>query len=310
MKRTIALFILSFMLVWLSSCDTAKNSDNLSAALKEIIEEDEVISLDALDDGGAQELTYDYGSLAKAVGDTLPVNFRQVRFGRKITAKPTREIELNIAETTAVALVTTTVTGKFKIVFVDTVQHTAIDSVTKDFTEISYQKLKLQKVRNTDNPKKDWQVVAVSPIIGRTVGNTIEIESFSLKLRNSDEGLELANDANDSLLDHFIDRQSLIKLRPNGAYNITIAIENTQPFYQEPGEFVTVNFGIKMGVLKFRRPLLDQDNDNIYTGVIMLHGHRSPMCRLFLDVIDYASIFVKSAPFNATFWAFPHWVKY
>lgn len=306
--RAYPLLIGLLVALLLIGCEGSKSvsSDELAESLKELILTDEVTDLEALNDGGALPSIYDYGTLAKTTGDTLPIDWRLVRYGRKITGRPTREVEITLAETTAVALVTTTITGQFKVVLIDTTTHTVIDSVLKDFTEMARQKLQLKRVRYTERPKKDWRVTAASPIIGRSLGNTIEIKQIRLQPRNASDNLILSNDSNDSLLDCFLDRERLVALHANGSYLVQVAIENSQPFYQEPAELVTLDFGIKPGWLKFRRPLQDVDNDNIFTGVIDWHGKQAPMCRLVINVIDYASIFVKSAPLNSTFWAVPY----
>lgn len=298
----------TFLLV---NCDVNQSvsSQELSQALKEIVLSDEVIDLDALDDGGALSEEYNYGELAKTAGDTLPVDWRQVRFGRRINGKSTHEVTIELAETTAVALVTTTITGQFKVVLIDTTSGEVIDSVNKDFTEIAKQKLLLKRIRYTDRPKRDWRVVAASPVIGRSLGNTIEIREVRLQPRQSIGGLVLSNDTNDSLLNHLLDREQLVALKARGVYDVAVKLENSRPFYLEPGELVTFDFGMKAGVFKFRRPLLDENNDNVYEGLIGLHGKRSTMCRLVISVIDYATIFIKSAPMNSTFWALPYWVK-
>ena len=310
-KRIAWLTMLMLPVFVLMQCDITDTEDNLITALKELINADEIIGIDGIDDQGAQDVQYDYGTLAKIAGDIYPANLRLVRFGRKLDAKPTREVEiLATNDSIAIALVTTTATGQFKVVLMDTVSHTVADSVTKAFTEVAKQKIKLRRVRWTDRPRKDWRVVAASPIVARTVGNSIEISRISLIARNGNTTvLELVNDAEDSVLNHFLDRSVLIGMRPNGLYDLELALTNANPYPVAPGELVTVHYGVKRGVLKFRRPLQDPENDDVFSGVIGLHGYRTGMCRIFFDVIDYAAIFDEAAPFNATYWAVPYLIK-
>jgi len=314
MSKRIWLFIIPFLTtgIFLASCDntTSSDEDELISILKEIVEADSTIMLDGLDDDGAQDMEYsDDPGLAKALADTFPVDFKLVRFGRKLNLKPIREvnIEMNDEETEALAEITSTRTGYFVVVLKDTVNHTIADSVWKPFTEIAKQKLKLEKKYDTGNPRRDWKVTAFSPIIGKTVGNTIEITGLSLK--KDTVVVNFTNDETDSLLDHFFGRYDYPALKANGLYQVEMSVSNPDPFFQEPSELAMVHYGIRKGFLKCRRLLHDPENDDSFTGEIHLHGHRSHMCRVFFDVIDLASIFDTDAPLNSTYWAFPYRVK-
>jgi len=311
MKKLGIMIIAFVLLFWLVNCAN-ENQDvsqaELTESLKEIVSADEIIDLEMLDDGEALPVTYDVGELAKAVGDTFPVDFRQVRFGRILVGKPERNVEITLAETTAIALVTTTMTGKFKVVLIDTVTRTVVDSVSKDFTEITKQKLRLRRVRFTDNPKRDWRIVAVSPIIGRSLDNYLEIQRLRLQQRHGEWALELSNDSSDSLLNYFLDREQLVSLKAQGVYDIAVTVDKPL-LYHDLGELVTTDFGIGIGLLKCRRYLTDEDHDHVYTGIVSMHGRRSPMCRLAVNVISAASIFVKSEPVVSTFWIIPYWTK-
>ncbi len=314
MSKRIWLFMIPLFItgVFLASCDntTSSDEDELISILKEIVEADSTIMLDGLDDDGAQDMEYsDDPGLAKALADTFPVSFQLVRFGRKLNSKPTREvnIEVNDEETEALAEITSTRTGYFVVILKDTVNHTIADSVWKPFTEIAKQKLKLEKKFDTGNPRRDWKVTAFSPIIARTVGNTIEITDLSLK--KDTVVVNFANDETDSLLDHFFGRYDYPALKANGFYRVEMSVSNPDPFFQVPGELAIVHYGIRKGLLKRRRPLQDPEDDDSFTGDVHLHGHRSHMCRVFFDVIDLASIFDTDAPLNSTYWAFPYRVK-
>jgi len=306
-KTTFVSIIALILTLFIIGCDspTSEKSDLISA-LKEIVESDSAVVVEGINDSGAKESAYESMSeLSKAVGDTFPLSYRLVKFGRKITSRPTLETEITLVDdSSATALVKTTTSGQFIVILRDTVNYTIADSVSKPFTEIAYQRLKLHKVSDTGDDKKDWRVTAFSPIISRTENCSIEITR--LNLQDDSLAIELSNDSEDTLLNVFFDRSDIASLRPNGQYSVEIDVGNPNPFFYEPGELALVHYGATRGMMKFRHPLEDPENNGSFVGEIRLHGNRAPMCRVFFDVINLASIFDKNAPFEATYWAFPY----
>jgi len=298
--------ILVVFLFWMG-CESTTSSDvdELESILREIVIADSTILIDGIGDEGAQTAEYDYESgLAKAVLDTFPYDFRLVRFGRKLNGHPTREVEIEIDGNMAEALITTTITGNFIVILRDTVNHTIADSTSKPFTQVAKQKIRLRHFRNTSNPRHNWRVVAFSPIIARTGDKLLEITDVSI---TSDSlSITLANDSEDSLLNHFFDRFELPVFRPFKLYHVELGVNNPDPFFYEPGEAAIVHYGIKRGIMKFRRVLHDDENNDSFAGDFRVGRQGCRMRRVFFDVIDLASIFDEDAPLNSTFWAFPY----
>jgi len=301
--------IMLILALFIIGCDSPTSGKNdLISALKEIVESDNAVVTEGINDSGAMESVYEsLSELSEATGDTFPMNYRLVKFGRKIATKPTMETDITLVDdSSATALIKTTTSGKFIVILRDTVNRGIADSVSKPFTEIAYQRLKLHKVADTGDDRKDWRVTAFSPIISRTENCSIEITHLSL--RDDSLTIELSNDSENTLLSVFFDRSNIASLRPSGKYSVEIDVTNPDPFFYEPGELALVHYGVTRGMMKFRQPLEDPENDGSFVGEIRLHGQRSPMCRTFFDVINLSSIFDKNAPFEATYWAFPYHV--
>jgi len=307
--RMVLLMMLAVILVfYLASCENAAGpSDDLIDAIKDIVLADSVVMLDGFDDGGAADADYEQG-LAKAVLDTFPLDYFAVRFGRRITGKPERDVVVEISGDTAVAEITSTIYGKFIIHYVDTTNHVLKDSVIKDFTVVTKQRVKLYKYRSTRNPKRNWKVVAFTPIVGRTEGSDLEILSVCVD-HNGEEIFSIQNDSTDSILNFYIGRETFVNFRPNVTLHVKMSVANPTPFIYEPGEVALVHYGVRRGIMKARRRLTDPENDDVFEGLVRMHGHGSHMCRTFFDLIDMATIFDKGAPVNSTFWALPYRVR-
>jgi len=314
MKKISKVLIPGMLVVFIfwMGCESTTSSDvdELEPILREIVEADSTILIDGIGDEGAQTAEYDNESgLSKAVLDTFPYDFNLVRFGRKLSGHPTREVEIEIDGNIAEALVTTTITGNFIVVHIDTSTNppNILDSVSKAFTQVAKQKIRLRRFRNTNNPRHNWRVVAFSPIIARTGDKLLEIMDISIM--SDSLSITLANDSEDSLLNHFFNRFELPVFRPFMLYHVELGVNNPDPFFYDPGEGAIVHYGIKRGIMKFRRVLHDDENDDSFAGDFRVRGQGLRMRRLFFDVIDLASIFDEDAPLNSTFWAFPYRVR-
>jgi len=314
MKNLITTLILitvvpTFLIFIACENTTAPDINEIVEALEEIVLADSVIMIDGLDDEGAIDLEYSEG-LEKAVGDTFPYDLFLVRFGKKFSGSLNKDVHIEVNGDTAIALITTTINAKFIIHLLDTTNSTVtvIDSVKKDFTITTKQNLKIAKFRNTGNPRKDWKVVAFTPILGRSDNCNLEITNIKLFYLDTTV-MDISNDQNESLLDFYIGRDTFIHFKPNVRFDVLVTVENPTPFIYEPSELALVHYGLRRGLLKIRKPLLDPENDNTFTGKIKMHGHNSHMCRIYFDLIDLASIFDKNAPVNFTFWGLPYRVR-
>lgn len=309
LKIAFLVMLPAVLVLYLARCENTTGHDDqeLLDAIKDIVLADSVVMLDGFDDGGAADVDYEQG-FAKAVSDTFPLDFFLVRFGRRITEKPKRDVVVEISGDTAIAEITSTIHGKFIVHYIDTTNHVLKDSVVKDFTTVTKQRIKLYKHRNTRNPGRNWKVVAFTPIVGRTEGSDLEILSVSVD-RNGEKIFSIENDSTDSILDFYIDRDTFVNFRSNVLLHVEMTVANPTPFVYEPGEVALVHYGVRRGIMKARKRLTDPENDNVFEGFIRMHGHGSHMCRTFFDLIDMATIFDKSAPVNSTFWALPYRVK-
>ena len=310
MKKIIWIVIAAALLIGLTGCDaTTTSQSELRAVLESLVLADSTIAINGLEDGSPRPAEYDVeGGLAKAA-DTLPYNFRTIRFGRRFMAQPEREVELTIApdEQSAEALVMTTVSGVFFVVTIDTVNHVPVDTVIKPFVQTTRQKLRLEKFRATSNPRRNWRVTALTPILGATANNLIAIGQVSIT--GSNVNITLSNPVADSLLNIWFERADLPVLGPRQIFGVTMTVTNPDPFIYAPGELAAVHYGINPQVLKFRRILSDPENDDTFTGRFTTANQGARMRTLFLDVIDLRSIFNTEAPFDATFWAIPYRVR-
>ena len=308
LTSSISIMFLMIAITWMG-CEstTSVSEDEMVSAIMELVESDSTITLDGIGDGGAIEEEYEYdGELIKAVMDTFPESYWLVRFGRKLSGQISREFDVEVEGDSAYVMVTTTMTGDFKVVLLDTANHTIEDSISKPFTQISKQQILVRRFRRTDNPRRNWRVIGFSPILSRSVGNTIEITDLLVESDSNDFSLSLSNDSEDSILDRFLSRDELPVLRPWQRYHVELGVSNPDPFYYEPGEGAIVHYGLKRHILKFRRPLRDPENDDTFEGYIRIHRGSPRMCRIFFDLIDLASIFDTDAPFNSVFWALPY----
>jgi hypothetical protein len=310
-KNPIILFFLATgFLLWMGcETSTAPDENELVAILEQIVLQDSTILLDGLDDGSAMEEEYQFDlSFGKiVVQDTFPSNFRLVRFGRKFDGDPVRVVEIENDGRNADAFITTTRTGNFIVILRDTLTHMVIDSVSKPFTQVAWQQLKLHKFRDQDDESRNWRIVAFSPILSRTGTKALEITL--LTLTGEDIDINLSNNTGDTMLDYYFDRFGLPIFHPAEQFEVNLMVSNADPFAYAPGEAAMIHYGLRRHILKNRRALRDPENDNIFSGQLYMHRSGYAMFMAFFDVIDLASIFDTAVPLNATFWAIPYRVQ-
>ena len=319
-KLSLVLALSVGLLLLFSGCDNLSTESDepsqseIEEAILAIVNADSTTSLDGFfdQDDYAPDYSYDQGGLLKISSpqDTLPNDLPHIRFGRRLTGDFQRTVDVNIVDDTAYVSITTQFDAEFRVVFIDTSDTSGElpDPVVKPFTATSLQNLKLLRFRHTRNPRLNWRIIAVSPRVIFTENTPIYINSITLST-DGNTVFSLTNDDSSSVLNLWIDRDNLPVLHQGDTLHLVVGVENPDPFYYDPGELCFLNMGVHRRILRFRRLLFDPENDNTFERNVRVHRRVPVMCRLFIDLIDYRSIFDTEAPFYNFSIGFPYRVR-
>ena len=177
---------------------------------------------------------------------------------------------------------------------------TAVDSTTKSFNHQTEQKAVFLRTQNTDNASKDWQIKKVTPIIFRPINESFIISEVELSTSGNSSSITMPEDDDIDLLETYFVRDSLPEVDYQGNLILSsVTVTNSDPYPDEPGEVVLTHFGQGLNVYKIRTGLTDSNDDGIHTGSFTVNSHGSQVYRLFIDAIDYRTIFTRTGSYNA-----------
>ena len=203
-------------------------------ALEKIVDEDE--SLQSFDANYDEQEAMDF-VLGKTAEEIYPV-----RVGQKMHLVQ-RNLELTFEGDEAFGTLTKTFEGVLFIVAASEPIDVPIDEIDLDVYEKSFstvitRNLKFVKVDNTEDPRKNWKLVAISLPVGGTLDNNIEIESVTIYLPDG-ESIIITEP-----LEYFLSRgPSLERLVPTLAQFETVGVEvNIKSIYPEV-DYVTLTHG-------------------------------------------------------------------
>jgi len=326
-----------FIIVWLSvlavGCTKIEkvyllpDREDVASAIYEKIMNDGSLSIDGLNDSKAYFLDYSSSSLSKMLfPDTVEYGFSNIMIGRNISQVVDTTIIYDIKWDSAYVDIKYYLRGDLKIVLLDTTGFTVdstcidttgiceydttyivspVDSTTKFFTHRTHQKAIFLRTQNTNNASKDWQLHKITPLIFEPTDNTLEIRQVQIALTGTPSSILLpALESGDPLLTYF-NRDSLPVINYNGTVTLSsVLVENENPYPRQPGELVIAHFGHGVNIYKIRKGLSDPNDDGSHTGSFSVNSHGTKVYRLFIDLIDYNSIFTPSV-YKAHIWMIP-----
>lgn len=184
--------------------------------------------------------------------------------------------------------------------------YTAVDSISKSFTHQTEQRAIFIRTQNTDDAAKDWKLDKITPMFFTVIDESFKISEVILSMTGSTSSITLYDKPDAGLLETFFQRDELPTLSYPGSLTISSArVINENPYPKSPGELVMAHFGYAVNVYKIRAALNDTDNDGNYQGSISVNSHGDKIYRLFIDAIDYSTIFTRTGQYNAHLWMIP-----
>ena len=178
--------------------------------------------------------------------------------------------------------------------------YSAVDSTTKSFNHHTEQKAIFLRTQNSDNASKDWKLKKITPIVFRPTNESFIISEIEFSTSGNSSSITLPEDDDTDWLEMYFTRDSLpeIDYQENLILS-SVTVTNTDPYTDEPGEVVLAHFGQGINVYKIRKGLTDSNDDGSHSGSFAVNSHGSQVYRLFIDAIDYRTIFTRTGLYNA-----------
>jgi len=318
MMKKILPILIAISMFWIGCGDSRNQTDDMSYLLN-LIENDMMLKLDLLDEGGANDEEYTDGlemdGSFKSMADTLfPHSSYRLRFGRQITNHQ-RDVDFDIQSDTAFANINHTISGNFFVAAYDS-NHTMVDSFVKTFNS-EFTRL-VRFTRNDSTSNRPWRVDAFTVGTGGS-GSKVSITSLACYDYNTGDTLYSysANDAGDV----FILRNDVPTFAPRDVARIEMMVNNDDPLFVvdslDSGEKAMLHFGRGRGE-RARRRFNDSGlfgdetaGDNAFTmlwrvhGIHPGHGNRRAF-NAHINVIDNASLFISDGGYNVAVWSIPY----
>lgn len=317
MKRFTPIFLL-FTLVWMSCADVDhENSDDIAYMMK-LMENDILLSLDVLDNEGAEDEEYSTGIFMdgglKIMADTLyPNDSYRLRFGRQVTDR-SRSVSFDIQDDTAYADLSRSISGNFYVVAYDS-SHTMVDSFVKAFSEEFERRVRF--VSTDSSSDRPWRIDAVT--IGNGGGGD-KTRITDLSFYSGDSNTALFSYAADDLSEYFIQRSDLPTFTVRDTLRVELTIENDDPVFDpgpwDSGEKTMMHFGRGRDE-RARRRMHDSGlnaditaDDNVYSLYWRAHNiHSDHVARVFnmhFVSIDNGTLFISDGGYNTAVWSLPY----
>ena len=307
----------------LAGCENTELSDQevIEAALEQMILDSDNLGMDEFDDGGA--LDEEFGDIAddglmRNMDDYYPADSLRFRFGRRVTSHSRTITHEFMGDTLVISTIDHTVSGDFITVIFDTTG-AFVDSFSKPFDITALRKVKFERIDGSKDQMRNWQLAGLTPLVS-SGGDKIAIDSVKFV---GVDGTVLFNLESDGITDFFIAPADIPQFSSGDSVTVLLYVTNTGPEYDwESGEGANLRTGrgrrSDFGHLHQRRRLFDDGenggdavaNDNEFTRVWRMHlpgwGHEHRVFKLFLDVIDYETLFSSEGSYNAALWGFPY----
>lgn len=317
LKKVLRVFGLIFISLYMFTSCTDESSpladdtaDSPEAAMKQMIDEDEAyLSFEpAYNEEDALSI------LPKTDATIYPV-----RVGQRMILT---DIEKNIEVTgdSAFGTVTKYFAGRLFIAAsydeFEPGDSNVVDTLlTKDFETKVTRNFKFVKVANTDNPRRDWKITAISlpeggTITNGTLSNNIIIDKLTITLENGTE-LVIEDPTN-----YFLSRGVTDDARPlipviGRLENALLTVELRSSY--EDDDFVTLTFGAKRvgyAISKKRFELLSSDFDGVYYNKVYqaeYTTHRFPgFFHAIINAIPKQVVHDDATPVEEHTWGFPY----
>ena len=311
MKKLIV-FALSMFLIGMVGCSKSPVDvpENDEAAIAQMLSDSVDLVYDALNDETDDAIQDDSPNwLAKSA--VITTTWTRFHFGRIATKPVERKIDVVMdSDTTATAYIYLKLEGKFKVFKAEGIapDSALITKYTKPMVHELERVVHLRKVRNTDDPRKNWRVKDVSMRNGHSPDNTVEIVELRIMADGQDDvvitdPLEyLQTGVNLFTFPRFTDVKLQVKVK-NTSANKIVYPENT-----ESTEFVRLHYGRNIrgnhGRSYFKWVRKEGDL-NVYEGswkVMQFRGIHMAV----IDVVDNGTVLEKDAeayPYNSNTWS-------
>jgi hypothetical protein len=287
------------MLVVFWSCtkETSKQEEDDVDEILSIVLGDTAVSVDGLDDGGAQDTTYDSNS-----GKVAVFGRGHYRFGRRIDSVKVDPVVEFIGEDTAIVTLNRELFGMFIIVTLDS-NNVPVDTTEKDMHIYSVQKIRVVKREYKVKTGRRWRIDMVSMFRAWSENSDVDIQWLEVKKPN---GQTVHYDNPDSIM---IGRfENMMTFRWNQIVGGFVYIDNPDT----SGTRVMLHYGARGRFKKARRPFNDRgifpdavEGDGIFSGAWTIHRGRG-IFHAFVDVLDNETIVNPDAPYNSVVWGFPY----
>ncbi len=190
------------------------------------------------------------------------------------------------------------------ITLADTIDSNLItlDTLQKSMAHVSWQRAFFLRLKNSNNPAKDWQLKAVTPMLVTSQNSGLEIASVEMTINGKPDHLTLRKN---NFQNTFFTRDSLPLLFKNNVIDFAVQVNNTAPFSQTPGEIILIHLGRGINVNKQRWALTDRDNDGLHTGRIIPSMYGKNVFPLYIDLIDYRSLLISTEDYASELWMIP-----
>ncbi len=246
------------------------------------------------------------------LGKTTVTNTTWVRlhFGRIATKPIERNIEVVLdSDTTATAYIYLKLEGKFKVFKAEgfAPDSAIVTTFTKPMVHEFERIVHLRKVRNTDNPRKNWRVKDVSMKNGHSINNTVEIVELKIMADGQDD--VVITDP----LEYLQTGINLFTFPRLTVVNLEVKVKNTSadkivyPVNTEATEIVRLHYGRNMrgnhGRSYFKW-IRSEGDYNIYAGNWTVRQFRG-LHFAVIDVVDNGTVLQKDAsmyPYNSSTW--------
>ncbi len=289
----------------------------LTAALVSLVEGDAALDLGGLADDGLFDDDYDQPQvLNKALQDTIwPRMHRGVRWGRFITD---RSIEVHLDRVgldTVDATITGSLSGFIRAGGWNFGPDSAVviaDTLSKPFQQTTTRRVRFLRVGSTGDLRQDWRIGGLTAVLG-TAGSKVSLQGLRFSLSGDTTTYFHIN--RDELLDRFFDRENLPHFRGQLPVAMYVTVDNAGPLFPlGSGERVLIRHGRGLG--RFSRALLNDQGllndvkplDDIFSGYWRPHQRpqQAHVFRLYVEVLDLASLFVPEEAFHSEFIGLPY----
>jgi len=279
----------------------------------------------ATDQGAIEQLTQEDSSFASFdtnFNDDSPFVLGKegtviypIKIGRRIISK-TRNFNIQITGDSAKATLTTNYVGKMIIAASLTPttpgDTTAIDTVIqKDFSSTIQRNFLFKKIANTNRPKANWKLMAISLPEGGTNSQNVDILELNVLLPNSDTLIV------NSPLDYYMKRGALWwreipAIRLNQQVTMTVKVFSA---YSD-SDFVTLTYGADINGLhraKKRFELISQSPsgngfEKIYQQTFRAHQFLG-YYHAIIDILPRQVLFDDQATVEFNSWGFPYIIR-